>query len=102
MGIFDETDVDDHLPDHIVKAIDKHLNTVVHGDKTFTENKNFNKLLNELNARQKANQVVTKEEIDWLVEELASIDQFTVNKLYKDLSVTQHIDKDSNEIPKSV
>lgn len=68
MGVYDDTDVDDVIPDQMVDDLEAHAKAVVHGDKSFTENPKFNQLLVALNERSKTKKKVTKEEIDWLVE----------------------------------
>lgn len=57
-------------------AIRNAFNSVVHGDKSWTESPDFNKLLGELEKKQSENKPVTKEEIDWLVEQLANMQAF--------------------------
>lgn len=54
-------------------AIRNAFNSVVHGDKSWTESPDFSKLLGELEKKQSENKPVTKEEIDWLVEQLANM-----------------------------
>lgn len=54
-------------------------NFLIHGHKSFTDSPKFNHLLEALADKSKANKKVTREEIDWLVEQLASIDSIAVN-----------------------
>lgn len=50
---------------------------MIHGDKRYTESPDFDKLLETLKNKQKEKTPATKEEIDWLVDQLAKIDSFT-------------------------
>jgi hypothetical protein len=66
----------------------------VHGDKSWTESPDFKKLLGELEKKQSENKPVTKEEIDWLVEQLANMQAFNPAG-YLSLPIVDQLQKDS-------
>lgn len=67
---------------------------IVTGDKTWTESTEFKSLLSDLKEKQEKKKPVTKEEIDWLVNQLANIDAVAQGGEYISRSIIDQIEHD--------